>query len=238
MDTALATFQPSGISSDFNEKSDRLCANSSTWSSHSFWICVWSQWPTENWWFHPVALTCVSRSIKFSSPLFNFKERICSNECSSIRARSSACHTKYGCCCAILCFMICLILCFFFLTASLLLSTAGWALGTESFYLYVCMVCTEPSYEPQTSGTRPSLSLQCITFIILKGALRSGDFSASLMEPCMFFIKIKITFSFTPAMFPPRDWGLRECSEPESKCDCILRIKWERYKNTGEWKAI
>lgn len=114
MDTALATFQPSGISSDFNEKSDRLCVNSSAWSSHSFWICVQSRWPAENWWFHPVALTCVRRSINFSSPLFNFKECICSNECSSIRARSSACHTKYGCCCAILCFTNCLILWLFF----------------------------------------------------------------------------------------------------------------------------
>lgn len=149
MDTALATFQPSGISSDFNEKSDRLCVNSSAWSSHSFWICVQSRWPAENWWFHPVALTCVRRSINFSSPLFNFKECICSNECSSIRARSSACHTKYGCCCAILCFTNCLILWlfFFFLTASLSLSTAGWGPGTFS-YLYVCVVCTEPSYEP------------------------------------------------------------------------------------------
>lgn len=148
MDTALATFQPSGISSDFNEKSDRLCVNSSAWSSHSFWICVQSRWPAENWWFHPVALTCVRRSINFSSPLFNFKECICSNECSSIRARSSACHTKYGCCCAILCFTNCLILwLFFFLTASLFLSTAGWGSGTFS-YLYVCVVCTEPSYEP------------------------------------------------------------------------------------------
>lgn len=54
----------------FNEKSDRFCANSSTsLLSHCFWSCVWSQWPTENWWFHPGLFTCASRSINFLSPL-------------------------------------------------------------------------------------------------------------------------------------------------------------------------
>lgn len=85
MDTALATFQPSGMSSDFNEKSDRLCANSSTsLLSHSFWICVWSQWPIANWWSHPVVFTCASRSINFGSPSLTSKST--SVEMSALRS--------------------------------------------------------------------------------------------------------------------------------------------------------
>lgn len=200
MDTALATFQPSGMSSDFNEKSDRLCVNSSTSSlSHSFWICVWSQWPIENWWPHPVVFTCVSRSINFSSHSLTSKSA--SVEMSALPSGLvppsiilSMNVSMPTCASWIVWFWVGFFHFFPFSYHDMLRFGHGWL-----FTVYVCgpyhSGCLSPCMNCRLPAHILILPWQSITFIILKGELWNGDFSVFPMETCMFFKKIKITVS-------------------------------------------
>lgn len=183
IDTTLDTFQPSGMSSDFNEKNDRFCANSSTSPlSHAFWSCVWCQWPTENWWSYPGAFACVSSPINFLSPLqlqrAQLQERASDQGCSlhlSHWALVFLCHLM----------LHELLGGFLFFPVFLpFLAIVGRSLAKDFFYYIVCTIWRgEPVLAWTVGFQHPSLSS-----IILQGELWDGGFSFLPRERFMGFL--------------------------------------------------
>lgn len=216
MDAALATFQPSGMSSDFNEKSGRLCANSSTsLLSHSFWMCAWSQWPIENWWSHPVVFTCASRSINYSNPSLTSKGS--SVEMSalwsglvppSVILSMNASMPSYAS--WIAWFWVRFYHFFPFSCHCILRFGHGWF-----FTLCVCGLYYRGCLRADMNCRLPAHILippcQYITFIILKEQLWNGDFSVFPMDTCMFSIKKKGKSLFQSCLFSfllgIEEWG-------------------------------